>query len=76
MWVVPQAVPAALVRRTLGREQLPNGGGPGCPVSEETKETTGVGGNPPGSCLWLSHEQTGMGLKDVPLETKPNTPVT
>ena len=41
--MVPQTAPAALLRRTLEREQLPNGGGSGCPVSEETKETTGVG---------------------------------
>lgn len=30
------------------------GGGSGCPVSEETKETTGVGAIRPGSCLWFS----------------------
>ena len=43
VWVAPQMVPAAPVRRTLESEWRPDGGGSGCPVNEEAKETTGEG---------------------------------
>lgn len=41
MWVAPQKVPAAPVRRTLESEQLPDGGGSGFPEMKRLRNPQG-----------------------------------